>query len=564
MKIVRRQWHDDGSLDGTVDDPVLKKILLSRGIANPCDLDLSLKQMLHYKDLKDIDAAAQAITDAIIKGEHIMIMGDYDVDGLTGTALGVLCLKSFLHKQISYQIPSRYDTGYGLSCAMVDKAKALNVDLIVTVDNGISCFEAASHAKKLGIKLVITDHHEPAAMLPDALAVVDPKRSDCAFKSKNLCGAGVLFYVLIAVRARLVELGWFKGQVPAMGKFLDLVAIGTVGDVVALDANNRRLVKAGLDRMHKSSAQLGIKALAEISRVNLNMLTTANIAFDLCPRLNAAGRIKLKDNPSIECLLSSSTEHARELAGRLDMINRRRGDYERVFLAEAKEEAKLIDHNHSICVFKEHWLTGVAGLIASRLKDSYQQPCFVFAGTDSEITGSGRSIPGFPLAKILGQIEQEHPGLLLRYGGHAMAAGATIKKERFPDFKEAFDQKAKDFLTGAGQEHEYETDGELSPDRFKIDFARKLEQLGPWGQGCPEPAFDGVFEIADMRLLGQRNLRFKLTSDDFSFYAIRFRASAKEKSLMPGMKVRVIFSLQVDRYYQNERLEVVVKFIEPL
>lgn len=567
MKVKRRDVPENHALDNVVADPFLRDILLSRGINDPKDLDPSIKNMLHYRDLKDITIASKTIADAIEAHEHIRIMGDYDVDGMTGTALGVLCLRAFKHDNVSFHVPSRYDNGYGLSVKMVEKAIADGVDLIVTVDNGISCHEAVSFAKEHGLKVVITDHHEPTAILPDAIAIVDPKRVDCAFKSKNLCGVGVLFYVLIATRAELIARGYFKdlNSAPAMGQFLDLVAIGTVGDVVTFDANNRRLVKAGLMRMHQGSAQLGVRALSEVSRVNLENITTSNIAFDLCPRLNAAGRIMISDNPSVKCLLSSDGNDAMELARRLDMINRRRGDYERVYLAEAREEAKVNHGKSSVVVFKPNWLCGVAGLIASRLKDSFGTPCFVFAGDGEEITGSARSVPGFPLASNLSQIDKEYPGLLLRFGGHAMAAGATIKKTDIQKFREIFDEKAQQILAEGGEEIGIESDGELPPSHFCLDFARALEYFGPWGQGYPEPVFDGIYEIEDIKPLGTgRSLRFKLANSKIAFYALRFRANAREKTLLPGMQVHVAYALAVDRYYQNERLAIIIKAIEPI
>lgn len=566
MKISRRQMVEDPGLDACVPDPVLRRILLSRGVHDPQDLDPSLEHLLHFKQLQDITKASETIAEAVINKEHIRVMGDYDVDGMTGTALGVLCLKAFGLENVSFQVPSRYDNGYGLSVPMVEKAASDGVQLIVTVDNGISCHEAVARARDLGLKVVITDHHEPSATLPDAIAVVDPKRHDCRFPSKNLCGVGVLFYVLIATRSELIARGYFKDRssAPAMGQFLDLVAIGTVGDVVPFDANNRRLVKAGLKRMHEMSTQLGVRALSEVARVNLANITTSNIAFDLCPRLNAAGRIRLNDNPSVQCLLSSDGTEAMNLAQRLDMINRRRGDYERVYLAEAREDAQSAVRSSSLVVYRPHWLSGVAGLIASRLKDSYGVPCFVFAGESEEITGSARSVQGFPLAQVLSEMAEDAPGLLIRYGGHAMAAGATIQRERIEEFRTLFDAKAAALLSQCGGEAPIETDGALPGTHVNLDFARALEYFGPWGQGYPEPTFDGSFMIRDIKLLGNRNLRMTLVGPDFSVTAIRFRATAAEKALLAGMQVNVVYSLCVDRYYKNERLEAVIKAIEPV
>ena len=565
MKIVRRGLIDDSVLKERIADPLLRKILVSRGVCDPQDLDPDLSLLLHFRDLKDIEKAAVRIATAIKNNESVMICGDYDVDGLTGTALGVLCLKDFGISNVLFEVPSRYDGGYGLSTAMIDKAKENNVSLIITVDNGISCNEAAIYAKERGIDLIITDHHESLNELPDALAVVDPKRKDCNFKSKNLCGVGVLFYVLIAVRAELIHSGFYASRdaAPNLAKFLDLVAIGTIGDVVNLDANNRRLVKAGLKRMQHQDTQVGVKALAEIARVDLNKIVPTNIAFDLCPRLNAAGRIKLADNPALLCLLSEDYANALESATRLDFCNRRRSDFEKVMLAEAKEDALLQSSNRILVLYRSSWLSGVAGLIAGRLKDQYQKPCFVFAGDGDVITGSARSIPGFSIANALNNINKTNSQLLLRFGGHAMAAGATLRACDLQEFSELLNNEA--LSLDKDIEPECLSDGELPESYFKnLDFALALEQFGPWGQGFPEPTFDGEFKIEDARILANRHVRFRLRGETISFSAIKLRASVYEKNLMPGMRVKVLFSIGVDRYFANERVEIKIEYIEPL
>ncbi len=567
MNIIERERVDDSCLSAAVPDPVLRQLLVARGITDVQQACPDLKLLLHYRDLKDIDKAAELLAAAVCKGQHIRVMGDYDVDGMTGTALGVRCLRAFglAADKVSFQVPSRYDDGYGLSSKMVEQARADGVEVILTVDNGIGCHEAALKVKELGLTLVITDHHEPGDSLPEAAAVVNPKRADDPFPSKALCGVGVLFYVMIALRAKLNELGYFNQQRPApvLGQFLDLVAIGTIGDVVPLDANNRRLVKAGLRRMSSLSAQPGVLALAEVARVNLHTVSTYNIAFDLCPRLNAAGRLKLADNPALDCLLADDYGKAQEYAQRLDMCNRRRGDYEKVFLAQAREDAAACLQQHALTVFRPQWLSGIAGLLASRLKDQYNRPCFVFAGEGEEITGSARSVPGFPLARALSEIAQSHPGLLSRYGGHNMAAGATIRTERLEEFRQAFDDSAAVYLKES-PELEIVSDGKLPEHYFNLEFARALEYYGPWGQGYPEPVFDGEFYIDSVRLLGNRNLRFRLCGQTIHFTAIRFRASPLEKSLLEGIKVRMVFSLGIDRYYSTDRLEVKIHAIEPV
>lgn len=565
MKIVRREKVDDSVLKDCISDPILRQVLVSRGVTSDKDLSPDLALLLHYRDLKDIKEASERIAKAVIDKEIVMVCGDYDVDGLTGTALGVLCLKTFGLEKVLFDVPSRYDGGYGLSSKMIDKAKDNGAALIITVDNGIGCREAALYAKEKGIDLVITDHHECLGDLPEAVAVVDPKRSDCNFASKNLCGVGVLFYVLIAVRAVLIEKGYYSSRsaAPCMGQFLDLVAIGTIGDVVNLDANNRRLVKAGLQRMHRQNAQIGVKALAEVARIDMAKIDPVSIAFDLCPRLNAAGRLKLDDNPALLCLLCDDYDKALSLAVKLDFCNRRRSDFEKVMLAEAKEDALLQANDNALVLYRSSWLSGISGLIAGRLKEQYQKPCFVFAGDTESITGSARSIPGFSIVGALNRINEAAPDLLIRYGGHSMAAGATLKASDLKRFKELLNEEAMT-LNDKGEE-EVLSDGLLPEPYFKdLDFALALESCGPWGQGFPEPVFDGVFYIEEARVLANRHVRFRLRKDNTVFSAIRFRASVYEKNLLPGIEVKAAFSVGVDRYYANERVEIKIEYIEPV
>lgn len=565
VKIVRRERVDDSVLADRIADPILRQVLVSRGVTSDKDLDPDLALLLHYRDLKDINAASERIAAAVINKEIVMVCGDYDVDGLTGTALGVLCLNAFGLEKVLFDVPSRYDGGYGLSSKMIDKAKDNGATLIITVDNGIGCHESALYAKEKGIDLVITDHHESLGTLPEALAVVDPKRQDCSFASKNLCGVGVLFYVLIAVRAVLIEKGYYpsRSDAPCMGQFLDLVAIGTIGDVVNLDANNRRLVKAGLQRMQRQNAQIGVKALAEVSRIDMEKIDPIAIAFDLCPRLNAAGRLKLDDNPALLCLLCDDYDKALSLAVKLDFCNRRRSDFEKVMLVEAKEDALLQANDNALVLYRSSWLSGISGLIAGRLKEQYQKPCFVFAGDTDSVTGSARSVPGFSIVGALNRINEEAPDLLLRYGGHSMAAGATLKVSDLKRFKDLLNKEAMTLLDK--DEQEVLSDGCLPEPYLKdLNFALALESCGPWGQGFPEPVFDGVFYIEEARVLANRHVRFRLRSDNTVFSAIRFRASVYEKNLLPGIEVKAAFSVGVDRYFANERVEIKIEYIEPV
>lgn len=569
MKITRREAESqEGLLE--IADPVLRRLLRNRGIATLSEARPELRDLLHFNTLPDIAAAARTLADAVEQGRRILVFGDYDVDGMTGAALGVRGLKALgvAPDAVSCKVPSRYDGGYGLTSAEVKLACEAGYDLILTVDNGITCLEAAASAKEQGITLVITDHHEcSSAGLPEAAAVVDPKRPDSSFPSQALCGAGVLFYVLCAVRAELDSRGFYATrQKPAMDEFLDLVTLGTVGDVVAFDPNNRRLVKAGIRRMRRGCRNVGIRALAEQCRCDLEAIDPHGIGFDLCPKLNAAGRIRLPDNPALDLLLTDDPAEARRLALRLDMCNRRRGDFERAFLKEAREDAARHDVREEgvLVLFREHWLSGIAGLLAGRLKSEYGVPCFVFTGDGDELKGSARSVPGVPLGEILNLMSVEHPGLLLQGGGHAMAAGATIARESLAEFSALFSEYARRF-GGEIIENEMVTDGELPPECVTLDFARQLEDFGPFGEGFPEPLFDGVFEITSIYPIQNRHLRFTLkTPAGQVVQAIRFRALVKEKALRAGMRVQAVYALDVNRYQGAERLQVRLESIEPL
>ena len=567
LKIVRRKHVDDSQLAPYIPDPLLRQILASRGIRRREDIDCDIKELLHYRDLKDIDRASKLLADAIEKGERILVAGDYDVDGITGTAVGVRGLKALGAMMVDYFVPSRYDGGYGLSVNVVEKYAELGVSLILTVDNGISCNEAIARAKELGLTVVVTDHHETLNELPAADAIVDPKRKDDLFESKALCGASVCFYLLIAVRAELSSRNYFKKRNlkrPDIANLLDLVAIGTVGDVVPFDTNNRRLIKAGIRRIRKGVCQVGIFALIEFCKLRLSTFDVQNISFDLCPRLNAAGRIKIEGNPAMDLLLCDDSSRAYELAKRLDFCNRRRGDFERVSVEEAQKDAQKQKDRAALTLYRSSWISGVAGLIAGRIKNQFNAPCFVFSGEGDVISGSARSVPGFSLAEILQEIDSKAPGVLLRFGGHAMAAGASIKKENIEYFGSLFDSAARNHISEASDQ-ETVTDGELPSDHLCVAFARDLETLGPWGEGFPAPVFDGEFTISEIYTVANRHLRFALSKDDGNVMnAIKFRATINEKALMKGLKVRVLYSVGVDRYYQNDRLEVRIENIEPI
>lgn len=566
MKIVRRKKGDATGLND-IENPIIRELLSSRGIRTMDEASCQLKDLLHYRDLPNIDLAATTIADVIQQGGRILVFGDYDVDGMTGTALGVRALQALgmIKQNVFCKVPSRYDGGYGLSQDEVQQAYNDGIDLILTVDNGICCVEAAQKANELGIKLVITDHHESPVHLPKASAIVDPKIPNCKFNSQALCGAGVLFYVLCAVRAELDKRNFYQNHTkPVMANFLDLVALGTVGDVVSFDPNNRRLIKAGLLRMQSGRTLPGIRALAEHAHCDLNEINPHAIGFELCPRLNAAGRIKLADNPALDLLLTDDPQKASELSLRLDMCNRRRGDYERVAIKEAREMASTLDKNFALVLFNPQWLSGITGLLAGRLKSEYGVPCFIFSGEKELLKGSARSVEGVPLGEILRRLNEEHPHILIGGGGHAMAAGATIHLQDLKEFTKYFTEYCAEYLC-APKESEIYTDGPLAEDYLNLDFARKIEQYGPWGEGFPEPLFDGNFEVLSINSIQNRHLRFALKSSSGKIlHAIKFRAGVREKALTEGMKVQTTYALEVNRYRGHESLQIRLELVEPL
>ena len=564
MKISRRAHVEDNALKNIVADPLLRQLLASRGVQCAEDVRAGLRDLLHYRDLKDIDRAARLIGEAIRSGQHFLIAGDYDVDGLTGTALGVRALKAFSVAQVSYYVPSRYNGGYGLSEEVIRNYAKQGVSFVITVDNGISSHEAVNVAHALNMQVVITDHHQPQQVLPDADACVDPKRADCKFASKNLCGVGVLFYVLLAVRAYLQEQGYFTTRKrPEMENYLDLVALGTIGDVVPLDSNNRRLVKSGLRRITQGKTTAGIKALVRKCRLDLTHLNTQEVSFSLCPKLNAAGRLKLSNNPAIELLLTDDATEGDLLSVQLDMCNRRRGDFQRVALQEAEEDAKSQLGRQSLVLHRSTWIPGIAGLIAGKLKDLHQVPCFIFTGADDFLQGSARSMPGYSLSHILNEVNSLHPGLLQRYGGHDQAAGAVIKKQDLPEFTNIFNAECAKY--GGHDEETLLSDGLLPTDYYSLDFARMLECYGPWGNGFPEPCFDGIFYIESVYLLANVRLLLRLEgAAGEQLTAVKIFPSQEEKQLQAGNKIKILYSLKVDRYASQEKLTAQIEMLERL
>ena len=542
--------------------PVLRRIYAQRGIASDAELALDLKHLVPPQALLGIDAAAELLHDALVRRERIIVVGDYDADGATGTALAVSALRAFGAAQVDYLVPSRFKQGYGLSAELADVAHAQGAQLLITVDNGISSVAGVARAKALGLRVLITDHHLAGPQLPVADAMVNPNQPGCNFPSKCLAGVGVMFYVLSALRARLREAGWFKERAePKLADFLDLVAVGTVADVVRLDQNNRILVANGLARIRARRARPGILALLQVAGRDLDRVSSTDLAFAIGPRLNAAGRLE-DMRLGIDCLLCTDEAEALSMAQRLDAINRERRDIE----AQMREDAlsmtdKIESTAIGISLFDARWHEGVVGLVASRIKDKLHRPVFAFARAHESgmLKGSGRSIAGLHIRDVLALVDARHPGLITRFGGHAMAAGLTLPEAGLPAFSAAFEEACRGMLDDSALEKLLETDGELLPGEFDLATARAIEDAGPWGQGFPEPLFEGCFELREVRRIGEKHARYRLNGPGLrSIEAIHFNVA---DGLPPPGPVQLAYRLCVNRWQGAETAELRVEWL---
>lgn len=506
--------------------PVLARILAARGVARPDELSTELADLLPPAQLKGIDDAARYLADAIAVNKRLLIIADYDCDGATACAVGVRGLR-MLGAQVSYIVPNRFEYGYGLSPEIVALAAREKPDVLVTVDNGIADVAGVAAANALGIDVVVTDHHMPGAQLPEARVIVNPNQPGCGFPSKNLAGVGVMFYVLLALRAELRSRGVFTPQdQPRLDALLDLVALGTVADVVKLDANNRLLVAQGLKRMRAGRMCPGIAALFRVAGREARRASTFDLGFGLGPRLNAAGRLA-DMSLGIECLLTDDYDRAMAIAAELDSMNRERREIEAGMQQEALailDGMNTLDgaSRHTIAVYNETWHQGVIGIVASRIKDKFHRPVFTFApGDDGVIKGSGRSIPGFHLRDALDAVHKRSPGLIVKFGGHAMAAGLTLRENGFDEFVATFEAVGREWLTEALLSRVLETDGEADPECFSPQFVELLETQ-VWGQGFPAPSFCGEFEVLSQAVLKDKHLKLKLGRGKQQFDAIWF------------------------------------------
>ncbi len=551
--------------------PLLQRIYLARDINDAAILNQELGSLLPYAGMKNIEFAAARLARAIEEEQQILIIGDFDVDGATSSALAVSALRAMGARHVSYLVPNRFTYGYGLSPEIVVAAQAYSPNLIVTVDNGIASHAGVDKANELGVDVIITDHHLPGSSLPNAYTIVNPNQPGDQFASKNLAGVGVIFYVMLALRAYLVEQAWFSKQnltVPNMANFLDLVALGTIADVVPLDRNNRILVHQGLRRIRAGQMGIGMESLLQVSGRRHEHIRAMDLGFAIGPRLNAAGRL---DDMSlgIACLLSKDSRLALEMARQLDDLNKDR----KVIELQMKQEAfSAIDQlqlsqqlPRGLCVYEESWHQGVVGLVAARVKEKTHRPVIAFAkAEDGSLKGSGRSIPGLHIRDVLESIAVNYPHLISKFGGHAMAAGLSLLPEHYPEFSKAFNEEVSKLLSEEDLQGYHETDGELTAAELQLSIADMLLEAGPFGQGFPEPVFDGVFSLVSQRLVGARHLKLvlQLPGSDHYIDAIAFNINPEEWPNHQCRTVHLVYRLDVNEFNGRRRLQLVVDALD--
>ncbi len=571
MRIVTRTVSpDDLRPLSALGHPVLQRIFAARRVRKLEELDHSLERLLRPEGLLHIDRAVALLVAALEQRQRILVIGDFDADGATSSALVVAALREFGAAQVDYLVPNRFDYGYGLTPEIVAVAAQREPQLIITVDNGISSHEGVAAARHRGIPVLITDHHLPGAGLPAAAAIVNPNQPGDAFPSKALAGVGVAFYLLLALRARLDGEGWFERHRlarPKLGAYLDLVALGTVADLVPLDANNRILVQQGLQRIRAGQCRPGIRALLEVAGRNPQRAIAADFGFAAGPRLNAAGRL---DDMSlgIECLLCEDPPRARELAQQLDALNRERREIEDDMKRQAllAVEQLRLDNDplpHGLCLYEPHWHQGVIGILAARIKERFHRPVIAFAKAgDNALKGSARSIPGLHIRDTLDAIAARHPQLLRKFGGHAMAAGLSLAETDLEAFASAFEEELQRRLDGDALQGVLETDGCLSEADFALEFSERLRAAGPWGQGFPEPLFEGEFTVLAQRILGGKHLKLSLrpVEGERTLEAIAFNQA--ERAPACGERCRLAFRLDTNEYRGTLSVQLVVEHIE--
>ena len=553
--------------------PLLAAIYSNRGLNDPQELELSFSALLPPDQLLHVDDAACFLADYLIDDKRLLIVGDFDADGATSCALGVLALRAMGSTKVDYLVPNRFEYGYGLTPEIVALAAQSAPDLIITVDNGISSIEGVIAAQRAGIATLVTDHHLPGEELPDASIIVNPNQPGCHFPSKNLAGVGVIFYVMLALRAELRRRNWFSQcglDVPNMADYLDLVALGTVADVVPLDHNNRVLVDNGLKRMRSGHLRVGIQALLEVAKRDYRSLVAADLGFAVGPRLNAAGRL---DDMSlgIECLLAKNMAKAQPLANQLQQMNQDRRLIEQGMQEDAAAILKTLNLGDNpplaLTLYQDNWHQGVIGILASRIKDQLHRPVIAFAeGEQGQIKGSARSVKGLHIRDILDCVATRNPGLILRFGGHAMAAGLVLERDKYDDFSSAFANEVKRHARDVNLQAVLESDGELASGDISLPMAELLRFAGPWGQHFPEPMFDGIFELVNQRLVGERHLKLVLRhpKDPQIFIdAIAFNIDPKIWPDTSLSQVELAYRLDINEYRGQRSLQLIIEQIAP-
>jgi len=561
-RLVRRQAH--GHLDGDL-PPLIQRLYTGRGIVSSSQVDHQLKYLEPPGSMKGLDDAVVLLSDAVTARQRILVIGDFDADGATSCALLVLALTSLGAEHVDYLVPNRFEFGYGLTPEIVAVAAGRSPDLLITVDNGISSVDGVAAARNRGMKVLITDHHLPGSQLPDADAIVNPNQAGCEFPSKHLAGVGVAFYLVSALRQHLREKDWFGAggiEEPNLAAFLDLVALGTIADVVPMDYNNRILAQEGIRRIRGGRSRPGILALLDLAGAERQRVVARDLAFGVAPRLNAAGRLE-DISLGIECLLTDSEQRAGELAARLDALNRERRAIEQEMKLEAQHALDALTvsgKSFGVCLFREDWHQGVVGIVASRIKDEIHRPVIAFARTgDEELKGSARSIAGLHIRDALDSIAARNPGLVLRFGGHAMAAGLSLSPDNFDRFAREFDIEARRWLSDDDLEQVIVSDGEIEA-ALTLETVRQIMEASPWGQGFAEPLFDGEFEVISQRIVAERHLKLQLRqrTSNQTLDAIAFN----QDRLLDGRYRRMAYRVDINTWRGRSSVQLVVEAVE--
>ncbi|ADN77263.1 exonuclease RecJ [Ferrimonas balearica DSM 9799] len=571
LRITRRPQLDDSHLPETL-PPLLRQIYARRGVTGAHELVTELKGLLNPATLSGAPEGAAMLADALAAQKRILIVGDFDADGATSSALCMLALRAFGGRHLDFLVPNRFDFGYGLSPELVEVAAERGAEVLITVDNGISAHAGVDAAKAAGMTVIVTDHHLPGETLPDADVIINPNRDACPFASKSMAGVGVAFYLMLALRGELRRRQWFAQQglnEPNMAELLDVVALGTVADVVPLDPNNRLLVHQGLQRIRAGRCRPGIRALLEVSNREPSRLVASDLGFTVGPRLNAAGRL---DDMAlgIECLLTDNMMEARLIASQLDALNRERREIEQGMQEEAIRVLERLDLGKDlpwgVALYQSDWHQGVIGILASRIKERYHRPVIAFADAGGgEVKGSARSIPGLHMRDLLERIDTQHPGLILKFGGHAMAAGLSLKEQDYPRFAELYDAEVRVQLDEAALTGELLSDGELTAADLCLDTARMLREAGPWGQGFAEPMFDGRFRILDQRLVGQKHLKLALETEcgGRQLDAIAFNVDLGTWPNGAIQWVELVYKLDINHWQGRDSVQLLVEHLKP-